>query len=55
MAKVDKIENPDSVTEKKVEKKLDKKSKKSSYSKKKKLKKIFLMELLMCNQHLIIQ
>ena len=39
MAKVDKIENPDSVTEKKVEKKL---------------KSIFLMELLMFNQLLII-
>ena len=36
MAKVDKVENPDSVVEKKVEKKADKKSKKSSYSKKKK-------------------
>ena len=35
MAKVDKIENTDSVVEKKVEKKVDKKSKKSSYSKKK--------------------
>ena len=42
MAKVDKIENPDSVTEKKVEKKADKKSKKSSYSKKKKIKKVIL-------------
>ena len=36
MAKVDKVENADSVVEKKVEKKADKKSKKSSYSKKKK-------------------
>ena len=36
MAKVDKLENQDSVAEKKVEKKVDKKSKKSSYSKKKK-------------------
>ena len=36
MAKVDKVENVDSVVEKKVEKKADKKSKKSSYSKKKK-------------------
>ena len=36
MAKVDKVENPVSVSEKKVEKKADKKSKKSSYSKKKK-------------------
>ena len=36
MAKVDKIENVDSVVEKKVDKKADKKSKKSSYSKKKK-------------------
>ena len=36
MAKVDKVENPDSVVEKKVEKKADKKSKKSSDSKKKK-------------------
>ena len=42
MAKVDKIENPNSVTEKKVEKKADKKSKKSSYSKKKKIKKHIL-------------
>ena len=42
MAKVDKIENTDSVAEKKVEKKLDKKSKKSSYSKKKKIKKVIL-------------
>ena len=33
MAKVDKVENTDSVAEKKVEKKSDKKSKKSSYSK----------------------
>ena len=55
MAKVDKVENTDSVVEKKVEKKVDKKSKKSSYSKKKKLKNIFLMVLLMCNQLLIIQ
>ena len=55
MAKVDKIENTDSIVEKKVEKKVTKGSKKSSYSKKKKLKKIFSMELLMCNQHLIIQ
>ena len=54
MAKVDKIENTDSVVEKKVEKKSAKGSKKSSYSKKRKLKKIFLMELLMYNQHLII-
>ena len=51
MAKVDKVENKESV----VEKKVDKKSKKSSYSKKKKLKKISLMELHMCNQLLIIQ
>ena len=36
MAKVDKVENADSLVEKKVEKKVDKKSKKSSYSKKKK-------------------
>ena len=43
MAKVDKVENLDSVVEKKVEKKADKKSKKSSYSKKKKLRNIFLM------------
>ena len=42
MAKVDKVENADSVVEKKVEKKADKKSKKSSYSKKKKIKKIIL-------------
>ena len=42
MAKVDKVENPDSVVEKKVEKKADKKSKKSSYSKKKKIKKNIL-------------
>ena len=55
MAKVDKIENPDSTVEKKVEKKAAKGSKKSSYSKKKKLRKIFLMELLTYNQHLIIQ
>ena len=55
MAKIDKIENTDSVTDKKVEKKIDKKSKKSSYSKKKKLKNIFLMVLLTCNQPLIIQ
>ena len=40
MSKVDKVENKDSVVEKKVEKK----SIKSSYSKKKRLKKIFLME-----------
>ena len=33
MAKIDKVENTDSVVEKKVEKKVDKKSKKSSYSK----------------------
>ena len=39
MAKVDKVENVDSVVEKKVEKKADKKSKKSSYSKKKRIKK----------------
>ena len=39
MAKVDKVENKEAV----VEKKIDKKSKKSSYSKKKKIKKIFLM------------
>ena len=42
MAKVDKVENLDSVIEKKVEKKVDKKSKKSSYSKKKKIKKHIL-------------
>ena len=42
MAKVDKVENSDSVVEKKVEKKADKKSKKSSYSKKKKIKKHIL-------------
>ena len=42
MAKVEKIENSDSVVEKKVEKKADKKSKKSSYSKKKKIKKHIL-------------
>ena len=42
MAKVDKIDTPDSVVEKKVEKKVDKKSKKSSYSKKKKIKKNIL-------------
>ena len=42
MAKVDKVDNSDSVIEKKVEKKLDKKSKKSSYSKKKKIKKHIL-------------
>ena len=51
MAKVDKVENKETV----VEKKVTKGSKKSSYSKKKKLKKIFLMELLMCNRHLIIR
>ena len=39
MAKVDKIETPDSGSEKKVEKKVAKGSKKSSYSKKKKIKK----------------
>ena len=50
-----KIENVDLAVVKKVEKKVDKKSKKSSYSKKKKLKKIFLMELLMCSQLLTIQ
>ena len=55
MAKVEKVENTDSVVEKKVEKKADKKSKKSSTLKRKKLKNIFLMVLLMCNQHLIIQ
>ena len=43
MAKVDKVENPDTGTEKKVEKKVAKGSKKSSYSKKKKLRKIFSM------------
>ena len=42
MAKVDKVENQDSVVEKKVEKKSDNKSKKSSYSKKKKIKKVIL-------------
>ena len=42
MAKVDKVENADSLVEKKVEKKADKKSKKSSYSKKKKIKKHIL-------------
>ena len=36
MAKVDKIDTPDSPVEKKVEKKVAKGSKKSSYSKKKK-------------------
>ena len=51
MAKVDKVENKDSVLDKKV----DKKVKKSSYSKKKKLRKMYLMELLMFNQLLIIQ
>ena len=40
MAKVEKVENSDSVIEKKVEKKLAKKSKKSSYSKKKRIKKV---------------
>ena len=55
MAKIDKVENIDSVVEKKVEKKADKKSKKSSYSKKKKLRKIYLMALPTCNQLLIIQ
>ena len=50
-----KVENVDSVTEKKVEKKIDKKSKKSSYSKKKKLRKTFLMASLMYNQLSIIQ
>jgi len=38
MAKVDKVENKETV----VEKKIDKKSKKSSYSKKKKIKKNIL-------------
>jgi len=42
MAKVDKIKNPDSIEEKKVEKKVTKGSKKSSYSKKKKIKKKIL-------------
>ena len=42
MAKVDKVENPDSVVEKKIEKKVSKGSKKSSYSKKKKIKKNIL-------------
>jgi len=51
MAKVDKIENKEVV----VEKKVDKKTRKSSYSKKKKIKKIFLTVLLMCNQLLTIQ
>ena len=55
MAKVDKVETPDSGAEKKVEKKVAKGSKKSSYSKKKKLKNIFSMVLLMCSQLLIIQ
>ena len=55
MAKVDKVENIESVVEKKVEKKIAKGSKKSSYSKKKKLRRIFLMELLMFSQLLIIQ
>ena len=41
MAKVDKVDNPDSLVEKKVEKKA-KGSKKSSYSKKKKIKKNIL-------------
>ena len=36
MAKVEKIENSDSVADKKIEKKVTKGSKKSSYSKKKK-------------------
>ena len=43
MAKVDKVETPDSGSEKKIDKKVAKGSKKSSYSKKKKLRKIFLM------------
>ena len=51
MAKVDKVENKDAV----VEKKVDKKSKKSSYSKKKKIKKIFLMVSLTYSLLLIIQ
>ena len=55
MAKIDKVDTPDSVVEKKVEKKVTKGSKKSSYSKKKKLKSTFLMGLLMCNQLLIIR
>ena len=42
MAKVDNIENPDSVVEKKAEKKSVKKSKKSSYSKKKRVKRNIL-------------
>ena len=42
MAKVDKVETPDSGAEKKVEKKVAKGSKKSSYSKKKKIKKHIL-------------
>ena len=41
MAKVDKIENPDSVVEKKVEKKVSKDLKKVRIQKKKKLRKIF--------------
>ena len=50
-----KVENVDTVVEKKVEKKIEKKSKKSSYSKKKKkLRNIFLMELLTCNRLLTI-
>jgi len=42
MAKVDKIDNPESVIKKNVEKKITKGSKKSSYSKKKKIKKHIL-------------
>ena len=47
MAKVDKVENKDDVVEKKV--------KKAHIQKRKRLKKIFLMELHTCNQLLIIQ
>ena len=48
MAK-EKLDNQDQTKE------TQQKSKKSSYSKKKRIKKIFLMELLMFNQHSIIQ
>jgi len=49
MAKVDKVENKESKVEKS-----SKKVNKSSYSKKKKLKRIFLMALHMFNLHSII-
>ena len=42
MAKIDKADITDSISEKKVEKKVTKGSKKSSYSKKKKIKKNIL-------------